>query len=184
LQKLHDATGNSNLVRDWLTGDDLHLVKYQYLNGATAINWLHWTTAGGQTTYTREIRFSEWNEASEPHNGAAVLALVHEIGHNFDDDFELSATPNNGPWVFTHFKSLSGWTDTNPNSPLYNISQDGQWWYLDSAQFYRSYSTLNPYEDWATIWELYFDETATPPPPLSNLGLKLADLQHFIGRLS
>jgi hypothetical protein len=183
LQKLHDATGNSGLTRDYLTGKPLHLVKYASLpGGATAINSLASSTFQGQTTYTREIRFSDWNENSEPHNRARVVAFVHEIAHNFDNDNELMAHPRLSKADFVRFRQHSDWRSSNPKSAAYARSGDGQWWYLKSAQFFRSYSTISPYEDWATIWELFFDETASQPPAGSNLGQKLATVRNIINR--
>ncbi len=184
LQKLHDATNNSRLLRDWVTGDDLRFVKVKNLpGGGTAENYLEFTTKNGNTTYYREIRFSDWNESNEPLNQTRVLALAHEIGHNYDNGFELAKTPYVSPALFDTFLGQSGWRKTNPNNAAYARSGDGQWWYLRSAQFYRSYSTLSPYEDWATIWELAFNDAETEPPPTSGLGKKLSLVRQLFGAL-
>ena len=38
-------------------------------------------------------------------------------------------------------------------------SGDGLWSYSRSAQFHRDYGRANPYEDWSTAWEAYYQHT-------------------------
>ncbi len=185
IRKLHDATRNNRLLTDYYTGKTLNLVKVSGLpGGATAQNQMSFTTRNGVViSATREIQFAEWNENSEPHNGALVIALIHEVSHNFDTPEELTAHPWLNPGDFSQFAELSAWRSVNPNSSSFRRSGDGLWWYVNWAQFYRSYSTINPYEDWATVWELAFAENASEPPATSNLGLKLARVRSLIQRM-
>lgn len=185
IRKLQIATGNNRLLTDYYTGKTLNLVKHASLpGGATAQNVLWFTTRNGQViSKTREIQFADWNEASEPHNGALEISIMHEVSHNFDSPEELSANPWLRPYDFSRFLEFSAWRSTNPNSSSFRRSGDGLWWYVSWAQFYRSYSTINPYEDWATVWELAMADNASQPPGTSNLGLKLAHVRSLIQRL-
>jgi len=184
LQLIHDATGNNALVTDHVVGKVLTLEKNKTLQGgAAAINVMTIKTRNGVTTYDRVIKFADWDEKNGPIDDTRVLAFVHELAHNFDHDFELAANPHVSQANYTAFTNLSGWRKQQTNSN-YVRSLDGQWWYHKNAQFYRSYSKINPSEDWATVWELKFNKDADLPSSSSNLGRKLASVNAFFDRLS
>ena len=82
-----------------------------------------------------------------------VQTILHEIGHNWDNE--------NPEW--TKYKAISSWTDTDPETPIYNQSTNGKWWYRDTAHFARDYGRTNPREDFATAFAAYFmDELGRP----------------------
>ncbi len=185
MESLYQATGNNRLMVDEVVGEVLKLEKYSSLpGGAAAINYMTVNTKNGNTTYTRAIRFADWNETNEALNPWRKLAFIHEISHNFDDPFEIAATPDVGWGRLTTFWSKSGWTQNPPNTSNYVRSGDGQWWYLKSAQFSRDYGKVNRYEDWATMWEHHFNPNSTPPEPGSNLASKLQSVTSFLNALS
>jgi hypothetical protein len=74
---------------------------------------------------------------------------------------------------------------SDPADPnLYQRSGDGQWWHLKTAEFVRGYGKTNPYEDWATVWEYYFDEFQSGSgTPGANLSAKLLDVQYLFAAL-
>lgn len=166
--KLFETTGNNRLLRDSLDPNPLTFFKYSDLNGAAGINYL--STSGTQSwvngqwqwtyTYTREIRLLDWNENSAWYNDQFVSVTLHEIGHNWDSLLELSQVSSQASQIWQSFLNLSGWRETNPNSGAYSQSHDGNWWYLNSATFAENYGRTNPYEDWATIWEYYFNPSS------------------------
>ena len=185
MESLYQATGNNRLMTDKVVGKVLTLEKYSSLpGGAAAINYMTINTNNGNTTYTRAIRFADWDETNEALNPWRKLAFIHEISHNFDDPFELAATPDVSWSRLTNFWSKSGWTQSPPNTTHYVRSGDGQWWHLKSAEFSRDYGKTNRYEDWGTMWEYFFDPNATPPEPGSNLASKLNSVTSFFSALS
>lgn len=156
---LHVRVGTARIVRDSLDNDPVVMSKHSSLSGSLARNQLKSTTSNGVTTYDRELMFAEWDESNQASNTQMKYSLVHEIGHSWDSAEEIgNRLSGQGP-IWTEFLGKSGWRDTNPNSNLYSLSGDGKWWYLNSAQFVRSYSKHNPREDWSTVWEIYFDPT-------------------------
>lgn len=177
---LHDVTGNNVLLKDTFTTDDLTFHKYASLNGAAGVNWEYtsWTSYGGQVTYTysREIHIADWNENSQWYNDQYRSVAIHEIGHNWESEVELSAVDPALSNAFDQFMTLSGWTDVNPNSSNYSLSNDGQWWYDNSAVFAGNYGQTNPYEDFSTMWQVYFDNLDTPENIDPALTSKIAAL--------
>ena len=87
----------------------------------------------------------------------ARRTIWHELGHNFDTREEVKQILPGKEGITDSFRSLSGWTQTRPADWWnYEKSGDGQWWYRKDAAFARDYGRTNPNEDWATIWEAYF----------------------------
>ena len=77
------------------------------------------------TTYYREIRIADWNENSAYQNEFFEDVIIHEIGHNWDSDLELTNVSSSmtGLWnsfLFTELMAtvqsrgglheLLGWT--------------------------------------------------------------------------
>jgi Ca2+-binding RTX toxin-like protein len=76
---------------------------------------------------------------------------IHEIGHNWDEESPF----------YNHWKALSGWEQ----SP--------------TAQFARDYGKMNPLEDWATMWEAYFNFGGTERVPA-----KMTHLNTFFNHMA
>lgn len=176
---LYLATGNNALLFDTLSNDDLRFLKYDNLNGSAGINYLSTTTSwyyeNGQQIfsyqYDREIRIADWDELSEWYNDQFMKTAIHEIGHNWDSELELGSVSLVLEDSWNSFLAASGWTDVNPNSSSYTLSNDGQWWYLNTASFAENYGKSSPYEDLATMWEYWFttDPADYDPSLLSKL---------------
>ena len=113
-------------------------------------------------TYDREIRIADWDETSEFFNDQFRSITLHEIAHNWDSEAELTIGAGlSGIW--DDFLDISGWTQ----------SASGAWSHSDSSSaFVYDYSEANPFEDFATTWELYFSGDADQVSN-SNLQSKL-----------
>lgn len=165
LNVLYLATESNALLLDALTGDDLRLLKYDQLGGYAGVNYLssstRWYFENGQQIfeyeYSREIHIADWDESSSWMNDEFMSVTIHEIAHNFDSRLELEAIAGELANAWDSFTATSGWTDTNPNSNDYTRSSDGQWWYLNTATFAEEYGRTNPFEDFCTVWEYYFE---------------------------
>ena len=159
-QQLFDATGNNRLLKDSVPSGDLKLFKYaeNSLGNAAGINYLQysyrteWVNGQWVTTYTynREIRMADWDETSDWYNNQFRSVVIHELAHNWDGQMELdAATSLTNLW--NQWLNTSGWTE----------SGSGNWTYTaPSAAFAEAYGQTNPYEDFATVWELYFSGNA------------------------
>ncbi len=168
-ERLVGATNSTRLLRDTLTTTPLQFFKYADLNGAAGINWLQsssssqWINGQWQTTWTylREIRIAEWDESDAWMNDQFASVCAHEIGHNWDGELELQTLSAAAGQLWNSFLALSGWQESNPGGGTHQQSLDGEWWYLQNAAFHDSYGRTNPFEDFATTWELFFDPNAS-----------------------
>jgi hypothetical protein len=195
LAMLVAQTANNALLRDSLDPQDLGFFKYADLEGAAAWNQLaiyeqqEWNYITGQWettgyTYEREIRFADWDESSGWYNSQYALVAVHELGHNWDSAEELASISANASQLWGNFLAISDWRDVNPNSPEgFTQSLDGNHWFANSSSFAENYGRTNPREDFATIWEYFFNPDADPAlatalqPKLSVLNGLFALLQ-------
>ncbi len=188
-------TANNALLRDSLDPQDLGFFKYANLEGAAAWNQLaiyeqqEWNYITGQWettgyTYEREIHFADWDESSSWYNSQYSLVAVHELGHNWDSEEELATISANASQLWGNFLAISDWRDVNPNSPAgFTQSLDTNHWFANSSSFAENYGQTNPREDFATIWEYFFNSDADPAlatalqPKLSVLNSLFALLQ-------
>ena len=188
--QLHERTENTRLLQDSLGDQPLTFYQYSHLNGAAGVNALQWSSqtqcdfSGCHTEYTfhREIRILDWDENSSFYNDQFRQVLIHEIAHNWDGDWTIddSWPVLHGMW--SDFLAISDWRDTQPsNSSGYTQSLDGNWWYQSSSSFAENYGRTNPYEDFATVFESYFN----PASGSVNSGLqpKLDLVDELLNRL-
>ncbi len=192
-QRLFSATGNTRLLRESLNDKPLEFYKAANLGGAAGINslsWRSWTTcnASGCTTtydYTRRISIAEWDENNSFVNDFYIDVFVHEIGHNWDSELELTSVSGDLAGTWNSFLAIADWRDSDPG-PGYTRSADGQWWYGNSAWFYDNYGRTNPHEDMATSWEYYFEpyqaagDHSLMQPRLDILDAVMAELSQLI----
>ena len=103
--------------------------------------------------------------------------VFHEFGHNWDEQSE-------NPFI-NQFRSISDWDRTR--DPGDTLSGDGFWWYNDTPDdFFRSYATTNPREDYAVSFAYYFRneigdyvyDSATGPTPA-----KFDNIERFLNTL-
>lgn len=188
--RLFAATGNTRLLQESLNSKPLTFYKYASLGGAAGINQLSWTSQttcniNGCTTvydYTREIRIVEWDDNSSWYNDQFIDVIVHEIGHNWDSELELTSALSSLSGQWNAFLAVSDWRDSNPG-PGYTLSLDGQWWYLNSAYFFENYARVSPREDMATAWEYYFEQYQDSTANHSNMQPRMDILDNIFAAL-
>ncbi len=179
-QRLQDRTGNTALLRDPLIPDLLTFYKYDDLGGSAGLNYLSWTSSttcgpsGCNTTYvyTREIRIADWDENIPFYNDQFQSIAMHEIGHNWDSELELSSASPALGGLWNNFLTISDWQENYPGAG-YTQSLDGNWWYLSTANFAENYGRNNPNEDFSTSLEYYFTEYQDPSLDHSDLQSKM-----------
>jgi Ca2+-binding RTX toxin-like protein len=148
-------------------------VAFLRLQDKTANTMLLRTSNGGSLTFfragspTTNVEAADgiggWNDSA----GAVTLTdvtmsgtsqdiqgvVIHEIAHNWDKE--------GAGWQ--DWLALSGWEVNNGGSAPAGkvLSDDGNWWRNENAEFSRGYGQMNPMEDFATMWEAYFGYDGT-----------------------
>ncbi|MFO0810724.1 MAG: hypothetical protein U0746_19010 [Gemmataceae bacterium] len=179
--QVYFANGNDITTgKSWTDGDvqtvDVALGK---LVAATNNTRLLKLSAGGELTFQRfsnlgTIPYTTLTAAADNDSqghirvadgGLSSTVLIHEIGHNWDAPEENASVGQ--------FRALSGWTTSAPPAALlsqYTKTQSGAgvWWYKAGSAFLRSYSSLNPFEDYADSFEAAIDGTGAAIPQKVN----------------
>ncbi len=176
LGKLHERTGNVRLLK---TADRLGLtfqrVGTQTTNLGTEIGG--WNDPNSRCIHFTQASFDTDLELSR--------AVYHEMGHNWDGDI-ITENSHIGA-----FRLLSGWRQSATQPTVNHVASGAlgdTWWYLNTAQFARTYSRENPLEDYATTWETYFlnryhgtlDGDQLVPLKHANLDLLFADIDNVL----
>ncbi len=155
--KMYNHVGNQLLATDPVTG-------------AMTFKKVNVTEFSGRNSLkngVRTIEIDEWNESNTAENTSRISTVIHEMGHNWDNELTDLG-------VFNQFMKISGWTQKKPTSGSYTKSKDGEWWYKSSASFARDYGRTNPREDWSTTWQAYFDAGYSSSSPIAAK-LKIVD---------
>jgi hypothetical protein len=147
--RLHFRTGNTRLLKDSTSSEPLIFYKAASNSG--------WSGLNSPVNGRHRIYIADWDETNPAANRAAEDTVIHEIGHNWEDE--------NRYWK--KFLSLSGWTQNPPagkahlyyRAPANPVTgQSSGWCYLKSKHenFTRDYARTSPKEDFAESFAAYF----------------------------
>jgi hypothetical protein len=167
LEVLHRATNNTRLLKKHDGGD----VVFVRQGGNT-------NSEGGT------FNAAAWNDSGTIHMAAGAFdtandtrqTAIHEIGHNFDEEFNAST-----------WRALSGWTrDDKSNDPNYRRGGDasGNWWHLRSASFASNYARTNPNEDFAETFASVFMRKGGFGTSLAEVAAKRDFMNNMVATLS
>jgi Ca2+-binding RTX toxin-like protein len=144
--KIHATSGTTRLLKDSTSSVPLVFVK----DAGEANKGGHNLHAAGRHV----IHMTDWDESSDSANKYREFAVIHEIGHNWDEESAFGLG----------FLKLSGWTK-QPYGNYYYSARDNSvngtqsgWYFLKSAanNFTREYGQSSPEEDFAESFAAYF----------------------------
>jgi Ca2+-binding RTX toxin-like protein len=125
-----------------------------------------------QSNGTHFIQIADWNESNAQLNAHAVDTVIHEIGHNWDNE--------NRYW--NNFLAISGWTQrVAPGTQNQYYAAENGWAYRRSAHhnnlFASAYARTNPHDDFAVSFAAYFLGNRNN----ANISAKLNLIHQWIG---
>lgn len=150
------------------TDDGLRMIQQR--TGNTKLLKL---SGGGEVTIRRVVDLGATTLAINYGDGTIEIAdltfddddapatIIHELGHNWDTDDENPTARD--------FFELSRWRDVR-----------GGWTHDPDAVFASDYGETNPYEDFATSFEVYFSKTR----PVSQWQVKWNYMDGFLDSMS
>lgn len=179
LEAMARRTGNNVMLVD-VDGQELNFFRHSvYSDDNPNANYIAYNHNGDM--YFSNNVFSSQNKV--------FSTVIHEIAHNWDSAAEVNIRlPGQGNAIIGGYRSLSGWSEGTLLGQFFNgydISLDGEWSYLESAEFARYYGRTNPAEDFATVMEEYFlDYDDRPSADVSNFAFKWLSQHIFLNQLS
>lgn len=170
MKLLHDRTGSTSILKDPLTSAPLLFIKENTIpavasiasNALVDVTRFDRNPTTGQVVETtfkqRQLRFPDWNEADVDANLDRSLEVPRVLALSWASREAVSAVFPDRATYWNQFLTLSDWRTERPtfNSTFYTVSGDNQWFYLKSAKLADATSSINPQEDFASVWELYF----------------------------
>ena len=168
LEVMHHRMGDAFILTDPTTNQDLTFTKVAEIAG----------TAFGSNTLegnSRSIQFEEFDEERLFDKSDFTTSVYIQIARNWDtpDEFSQLALYGGNDVIFDDFLALTEWTPEADGDPgtFFELSNDGQWYYNVTAEMTFSSDDSdpedNPYEDFATTWEYYFDRYSNDRTPLN-----------------
>lgn len=152
-QELYFFTGSQLLLQETHDGNaNVTVIKVQDLPGSTTSE-----NTINPLTNQREIRIIDFDETTVIGQEFFRDDIVRQIGYNWNSASELDSALPNAQSQWDSFLQFSSWTDVNPQSSSFELSEDGQWWFHQSADFYNLDGAINPGEDFAGIWTAIFE---------------------------
>ncbi len=164
LRNLHLHISNANLLR-YSSDESNWLFKFNTSLNAAGVNY----------RYLPIIGIAADAFTAYPYYVDEIV--YHEIGHNFDEQYENR--------FINDFRAISNWDTTQ--DPGDTLSRDGNWYYNDTADnFFWYYATTNPYEDYAVTFNHYFQTEYhgyNYDPATGVTPAKFANVEQFLNLL-
>lgn len=142
-------------------------------------------------SFGRAIVIGDWDETESAQSARVVSTVIHEVAHNFD--LNSMGAPATDAHLWRSFTSISGWVQNPSNTRRLFVGQwfgttqqDSNGWYRSSnnaQEFAASYGGMNPREDWATTWELYFKQGCSTAAKNAKLAAKLKIVDRVVRNL-
>jgi Ca2+-binding RTX toxin-like protein len=137
---LHRATNNTRFLKTADRGT-MSFTRQGTRTMATGGNFFAgaWNAGGGNLFFT---------DGGLGSANAARQTLIHEIGHNWDEEYNAQA-----------WRNVSGWTQTDMTGSFsYRRATDANvaWFYRWDAPFASEYARTNPNEDFAESFAAHF----------------------------
>ena len=118
------------------------------------------------TTLERQYVFADWNEGDAAANELRSIEVPRAIAIAWASTDAIETVVPNSNQLFNRFVQLSEWRTTR-NGDFFRVSEDGQFFYRRDASFADDTGRINPTQDWASAWELFFSpEIENPETPV------------------
>lgn len=172
LNQLVERTGSLDIIGD-NNGDNM--VRYLKNTGAIPGN----DRKDGELVIT----LADWDSANVDQQRATTTEVFHQVGRLWSDAATIDAVFSGSGVFVTQFRQISDWTAGTDVPPGYLASTDGEWYYLEGAEFYTERGRENPNADWANIWEFVFEDMKDPVDE-SRLAAKTGAVETFFDSLA
>ena len=178
LIRLQEITGSSQVLSSTITTEPLTFIKELTIapqpGGRLATNEEvvifesefnpETQLIEGEAIIERQITFADWDETDEAENLARLNEVPREVAFLWagpDPVVDLIPTQTD---YWNSFLRISGWTQTRPDDiSFFDVTPDGEWFFLQGAEFVSEAGQLGPEEDFATVWQFVVQQANAEP---------------------
>ena len=131
----------------------------------------------------RVLTLENWNVGDAAQEADAFLSVINLVARTWDSFDEINAADLGNSTQLGQFRAASGWNQGQEVPSGSTESGDGNWYYRTGAEFVDDRGSINPFEDWASVWELSMNPNASQAD-LNRLATKIGRLDAFFGSIS
>ncbi len=174
LARLQSGVGNNRLAQDPLIDNPIVFVKERTLPAGISLsqsNVVEVVTSvfnpvtglpEDEIELERQYVFADWDENDLAANELRRLEIPRTVSIAWASSEALSAVSPALAEVFNRFTQFSAWR-TTPSGSFFRVSEDGNFFYRSDAEFADDTGRINPTQDWASVWELFFTPVDDTP---------------------
>jgi len=167
LNRLQARLGNNRLARDPLVVEPIIFLKERTLPQDISISRSQIVNvimpevdpATGQivdvTRVERRYVFADWIEADAAENELRRIEVPRTISLAWADTETIRSVVPSAAQTLNRFTQLSAWRTTSGGS-FFRVSEDNMFFYRRDALFADDTGRINPTQDWASAWQLFF----------------------------
>ncbi|MEM9410521.1 MAG: calcium-binding protein [Planctomycetota bacterium] len=161
--------GQTTLLKDSLSDN---IVEVRKLDSAAPANEI--------VDGVRTITLANWDSTDDAANDAATLSTINLVARSWDSFAEISASSlgQDSESQLSAFRAISSWGQGEQTPSGFVDSGDGEWYYQAGTEFVDERGNINPFEDWASAWEISLSSFVSDSE-LTRLADKLAGIDAF-----
>lgn len=183
LHRLQESTGSTRVLREVTSTEPIVFIKETTITppeaGRAAQNEL--VTVSKQvlnpttlqletvTVQERQISFGDWDESDAALNTIHVDEVPREMSYLWAGETNVQTVFSSQGDFWNSFTRITGWTTQRPEAiEFYDVSPDGNWFFLKSVAFAEEAGKVSPTEDFATMWKFVIQEQFAVPGEGAN----------------
>ena len=156
-------------------------------NGDNRVQYIKGTDLDAENRRDEEgvliVQLPDWDAGSALEQREVTSEVIRQLGLIWADASVIDAVFAGSGTFITQFNEVSDWTEGTDVPDGYVASTDGEWFYLEDAEFFSDGGRANPQADWADMWDFVFSDIKSAVD-IERLEDKTAVVDAFFDSLS
>ena len=129
------------------------------------------------------IQLPDWDAGSAGEQRETSDETIRQVALLWSEADVVDAVFSSSGTFVTQFREVSDWTEGTDVPDGHVASTDGEWFYLEDAEFFTDLGRTNPQSDWADMWDFVFTDLQSNVD-IERLADKTAVIDAFFDSLS
>ena len=129
------------------------------------------------------FQIPEWDSSIAAEKRETTSEIIQLYARLWSDTETINGVFTGSGSFVELFQAVSDWTEGTDVPEGYVASTDGEWFYLEDAEFFTDEGRTNPVSDWANMWDFTFTDIKNPID-VARLADKTAVIDAFFDSLA